>query len=106
VIHTDFFYDRPKFFICQQASLGYGTSLDLSQNRCALFRRDGESEFFAFQVDAVEPALFPQHDAAAGIYQVCGIWFDGFGDVKLGGNGAALAHEEILPTSGFQASKV
>ena len=54
-----------------------------------------QAEFFGLEIDTVQAALFSQHDVAVCIYQIGRIRFDGFGEMKLGGDGAALAGEEI-----------
>jgi len=59
----------------------------------------------AFKVDAVEAAFFAQDDLGWAWDEVGRVGFDGFGDVELGGYGAAFAHEEIFADQGLPRGK-
>ena len=55
-----------------------------------------DAEVLGFDGDAVEAAFFAEDDEPFGVDQRSGKRLDGFGDMKLAGDGAAFAHEEIF----------
>ena len=62
----------------------------------ALILRERNSEFLRLEIDAVESALFAQHDVALGVYQFRGVRLDRLGNVELARYCAALAHKKIF----------
>jgi hypothetical protein len=55
-----------EFFVADQTAFADGGLLNRGEYGAALFGRDGEAEFLAFEVDAVETALLAENDAAVG----------------------------------------
>jgi hypothetical protein len=89
----------------ETALLGAG-AFHVGQRGLLLFGCQREAELLGFDGDAVEAALFAEDDGARGADQVRGEWLDGFGDVKLAGDRAAFAHEQIFSHHGLPRLKL
>src|SRR6266566_5463126 len=74
----------------------YAFLFDSSKHSRPLRFGNVEPQVFGFQDNAVQPALFSKDNLPPRANQCSGKWFDGLGNVKLAGDGAAFTHEKIL----------
>jgi hypothetical protein len=85
-----------KFIIIHQPTFFRTRSFYHREHRLLLLGRQWDSQLFRFDHDAIDPALFSQHDGSRRAYQLRGLRFNGLRNVKLAGHRPALPHKQIL----------
>src|SRR5207245_3975270 len=73
--------DLAKLIVGKQTALVNAFALHRSQHLRFLFFGQIDAQLAALQFDAIEPALFSQHDAALGTHHAGGVRLDGFRNV-------------------------
>src|SRR5215469_1079073 len=91
----------PKLIIGEEAAFCDRASLYRSQYRFPLFAREGNAQLRTFQANAVQTTFLAEDNSALGVHQFCRIRLDGFRQVELAGDRAALPHEKVLADNRF-----